>query len=226
MDRPQKQQRMTDDELSDVENASLQTSQSQSNRLISAFENRHIHLRLHGTRLPPGYTIALRLPSHNDAGKQPRKPRTKRRRMDPTKAAELAKQRSAPADSDTEADDPPADDTASIYSADVDAAIASEGEDEDAEIKANNAYPGASNTIRSMHQRHWFLTLDRKLSGFHKARSGPDEGRWVGGWGAPFVVKGRAEERSVITGRLADEVMEDEGVEGFVGRKMWRAIVE
>ena len=41
-----------------------------------------------------------------------------------------------------------------------------------------------------------------------------------------FIVKGRDRERSILTGRNADEVMRDEGVEGFVGRKGWRAVVE
>jgi len=113
--------------------------------------------------------------------------------------------------------------TATPTDADNDAALASEGENEgeDATIRANNAYPGATNTIRSIHQRHWFLSLDRKNSGFRKRRNG----RWEGGWES-FFVKGRDEERSVVTGRLADDVMSDEGVERFVGRKMWRPILE
>ena len=42
----------------------------------------------------------------------------------------------------------------------------------------------------------------------------------------PFYVMGREVERSVVTGRKADEVMRDEGVKGFVGRKGWRAVIE
>ena len=106
-----------------------------------------------------------------------------------------------------------------------DAALASEADDEDAAIRSNNAYTGATNTIGSVHQRHWFLSLDRANSGFRKARSGPDAGRWIGE-GEPFVVLGREAERSVVTGRSADEVMADEGVEQFYGRKMWRPITE
>jgi len=41
-----------------------------------------------------------------------------------------------------------------------------------------------------------------------------------------FVVLGRDIERSIVTGRTADEVMGDEGVEGFVGRRGWMAVVE
>jgi hypothetical protein len=220
--------KMTDDELTDPEDSLSEAEGSQSERLFKAFQSRHIHLRLNGTRLPPGYTIALRLPSENNLKGPPRKPKIKRRRIDLTKAAELARTKSAPVSSDTESEPKSADqtDNASIYSVDVDAAIASEDEREDAVIRANNAYPGATNTIGSVHQRHWFLTLDRKYSGFRKARSGEDGGRWVGGWGEPFYVRGRDVERSVVTGRSADEVMEDEVVEKFVGRKMWRPILE
>ncbi|KAL2439050.1 hypothetical protein ABEF95_015698 [Exophiala dermatitidis] len=39
--------------------------------------------------------------------------------------------------------------------------------DEDAQIRLNNAYPGATNSINSIHQRRWFLSLDRAASGFH-----------------------------------------------------------
>lgn len=112
-----------------------------------------------------------------------------------------------------------------LEAGDMDAAIASNDDAEDAEIRANNAYTGAANTIGSIHQRHWFLTLDRQRSGFCKARAGPDAGRWVDAWEA-FYVQGRDHERSIVTGRLADDVMEDEGVKNFIGRKMWRPIME
>ena len=101
------------------------------------------------------------------------------------------------------------------------AAMASEDEHEDIVIRANNAYTGAINSIGSVHQRNWFLTLDRRNSGFRK---NGDDGRWVGGWEAFF--RGREHERSLLTGRSADQVMEDEGVEKFVGRKMWRPSME
>jgi hypothetical protein len=102
------------------------------------------------------------------------------------------------------------------------ASIASDdNDDEDAMIRENNAYPGATNSIGSIHQRHWFLSLDRRRSGFTKAT----HGGWVGPW-EPFFIYGRDHERSVVTGRTADDVMEDEGAERFVGRKMWRPILE
>lgn len=102
----------------------------------------------------------------------------------------------------------------------VEAAVASEDEGE--EMRIDNAYPGSYNTIGSIHQRHWFITLDRTLSGFRKEKGTVC---WTGDW-EPFYVLGREHERSVVTGRLADEVMADDGVQKFMGRKMWRPITE
>lgn len=42
----------------------------------------------------------------------------------------------------------------------------------------------------------------------------------------PFYVRGPEVERSVVTGRLGREVLEDEGVEGFIPRRGWRAVLE
>ena len=42
----------------------------------------------------------------------------------------------------------------------------------------------------------------------------------------PFYVLGREVERSVISGRVAGEVLGDEGVKGFVGRRGWRGVTE
>ena len=190
-------------------------------------------MRLHGTRLPQGYTINLRLPSANDRTSQPRKPKRKRRKKDPQAQRPIS-------DSDSGSDTPqmPAKDVTSEEQQDenMQAVNASEAEYEGQyeQIRANNAYPGSTNTIGSIHQRQWFLTLDRPLSGFVRATSRSDKGRWVRkrrddgtleGF-ETFFVKGRDVEKSVVTGRLADEVMADEGVKGYAGRKMWRPITE
>jgi hypothetical protein len=217
--------RTTDDELSDSEaQADGISCATESEKLFAGFQDRHLRLRLHGTRLPQDYTISLRLPSGNNRSGQPEKPNRKRRRVSLSKVT-----RSAAVTTDSEADAPESEPGLSTGHIDAhqadDAAVASEAEEEDAAIRSNNAYTGATNTIGSVHQRHWFISLDRKNSGFHKARSGPDEGRWVGERD-PFLVLGRDAERSVVSGRLADEVMSDEGVESFQGRKMWRAITE
>ncbi|KAJ9498152.1 hypothetical protein H2202_006303 [Exophiala xenobiotica] len=39
-------------------------------------------------------------------------------------------------------------------------------EDEEVQIRLNNAYPGATNSINSIHQRKWFLSLEREACGF------------------------------------------------------------
>lgn len=110
-------------------------------------------------------------------------------------------------------------------------------EQEDEQVRLTNAYPGATNSIGSIHQRRWYLSMDRYASGFCPSRT---ENRSKGGrrtWTRrqetegllgfePFYVMGRELERSVVTGRTADEVMEDEGVKGFVGRKGWRPVTE
>ncbi|KAI1119074.1 DNA polymerase ligase-domain-containing protein [Nemania sp. NC0429] len=130
---------------------------------------------------------------------------------------------------------------------------------EDEEVRRTNAYPGATNSVGSVHQRRWYLSLDREASGFAKRRR---DGRVVwestdvrpartargdrevrdGGKGAradgggdgdastrltyPFYVRGVEHERSVVTGRLGSEVLRDEGVVGYVGRKGWQAILK
>ncbi|RYC58687.1 hypothetical protein CHU98_g7521 [Xylaria longipes] len=128
---------------------------------------------------------------------------------------------------------------------------------EDEEVRKTNAYPGATNSIGSVHQRRWYLSLDREASGFVKRRR---EGRTV--WEStcihsnstagdlqkgkcsknekisdkdeaaasrlayPFYVRGVEHERSVVTGRLGSEVLKDEGVIGYIGRKGWQAVLK
>lgn len=41
-----------------------------------------------------------------------------------------------------------------------------------------------------------------------------------------FFVRGADFERSVVTGRLSAEIMEDENIESFRPRKMWRPVME
>lgn len=210
---------MTDDELSDEDISPRAGELSNSERLFAAFQQRHIRLRLHGTKLPSNYTVSLRLPSNNDRSAQPRRPKRKRRRVDPSKASRSAAEPKTDGESGSEVPMTAIPETETTRQDGDAAALASEDE-EDATIRTNNAYTGATNSIGSVHQRHWFLTLDRRNSGFRKTPSG-----WEGPW-EPFYVRGRDVERSIITGRGADEVMADEGVSKFVGRKMWRPILE
>lgn len=160
----------------------------------------------------------------NDQTGQPERPKRKRRRIAPQSASHQAILTS----SDTEKEDihPAAEgrEDESSGRQDIDVNLASDS-DEDALIHESNAYPGATNTIGSIHQRKWFVALDRRNSGFRKSWSKGDRGRWRGSW-EPFFVYGRDHERSVVTGRNADNIMEDGHVEKFVGRKQWRAILE
>lgn len=108
---------------------------------------------------------------------------------------------------------------------------------EDEEVRLTNAYPGATNDIGSIHQRRWYLSMDRYASGFHPCQTedGSKGGRRI--WARrregekllgfePFFVMGREVERSVVTGRTADEVMVNEGIQGYIGRKGWKPVTE
>ena len=110
----------------------------------------------------------------------------------------------------------------------------------DHQIRAENAYPGASNSIGSIHQRRWFISLDRVGSGF--TRQSPRTGtRKNNVWTRkrdpehkgsttllgfePFHVRGPEVEKSVVTMRRAQDVLDDEGVKEFVRRPGWRAVI-
>ncbi|KAF2192239.1 hypothetical protein K469DRAFT_694371 [Zopfia rhizophila CBS 207.26] len=191
----------------------------ENEKLIEAFQTRYIHLRLHGTRLPKDYTITLRLPSTNDVHQKipPEIPR--KRRGKPRQTAQPIPTDSEP-EAEADADNPENED------GDLDT-----DDDKDMQTRLQNAYPGATNSIGSIHQRRWYMTLDRHSSGFVQVKSSPDKGLWVrneegegrGGF-EPFYIRGRNFERSVVTGRLAADVERDEGVEGFVGRGGWVGI--
>jgi hypothetical protein len=247
----------TDDSRSELSDASLHSpvyKKTESEKLRESFRSvrdmsplqplrlshadslqNKIRLRLHGTRLPENYTIILRVDKTSDFAKpSTRIPRKRRRR-----AIRSASTRVEPSTSDSEISDGELRD----QSADADAdTIADHSESEiaiDHQIRVNNAYPGATNTIGSIHQRRWFATLDRVNCGFvpenAKAKAGSGKKRWVRkrdvrtgqelGFG-PFYVRGPDVERSVVTGRLGKDVLEDEGVTDFVPRRGWRAVLE
>ncbi|OBT78296.1 hypothetical protein VF21_02992 [Pseudogymnoascus sp. 05NY08] len=193
---------------------------SENLKLVEAFGRRKIRIRLHGARLPEGYTLDMFVAPGSQHLREPRAAvRKKKRRV--VKVMETS--------SEGEESD------AAISVAD---AVAAEWalewkrkEVEKREVRRVNAYPGAENTIGSLYQRKWFLCLDREGSGFCKAdRDGVWERR-KGEGGAlegfePFYVRGVEEERSVVTGMKAEHVMRDAGVVGFVRRKGWRAILD
>jgi hypothetical protein len=103
-----------------------------------------------------------------------------------------------------------------------------EEDDDDGQTRVNNAYPGSTNSIGSVHQRNWFMLLDRVSSGFVQDAG---TGKWVGkseeqGQGfVPFFVRGRDYERSVVTGRVAREVEKNDNVANFKGRNGWVAVM-
>ncbi|KAH1598113.1 hypothetical protein KXX34_008487 [Aspergillus fumigatus] len=213
-----------------------QTQKTESEKLREAFRNNKIRLRLHGTRLPENYTIILRLDKNFDFAKpSTRIPRKRRRRT--IRSSTTRPEPSTSSDSEIPDREP------QDQSVDADAdTMASHSEPEsaiDRQIRMNNAYPGSTNTIGSIHQRRWFATLDRVNSGFvpehESAESGSGKKRWVRKRNLrtgqelgfePFYVRGPEVERSVVTGRLGKDVLEDEGVKHFVPRRGWRAVVE
>ncbi|KAA8614496.1 LigD-N domain-containing protein [Pyrenophora tritici-repentis] len=98
-----------------------------------------------------GYTVILRLPS-NEITKRP----TARR-----KSRQKTSQRSSSVPPTISSDD---DSELSEQSDQIQKAAQDVDTDteEDTQTRANNAYPGSTNDIGSIHQRHWFLQLDRQ----------------------------------------------------------------
>ncbi|KPI39590.1 uncharacterized protein AB675_3439 [Cyphellophora attinorum] len=344
---------------------------SEPDRLASAFSSRKIRLRLHGTRLPKGYTLYIRLTKENDRSQQPKAPAFKRRRRAPdvdksSRAAKastpLTSSSSSSEDERSLSPDRPSDstdntqatrnsthrrlrrnvsslerraspppqishvaiakttddkpqhsepveakppiveqhspsgrpDTTHAHGDEVSAALKSaaddrENEREQEQIRLQNVYPGATNSVNSIHQRKWYLSLDRTLSGFvsiptpSHIRNHHAKTYWipVGSLSSPhsndvdiktartttsnghsnadairdpvlvlqndaktdkqhrllkanknacgfarFHVLGREHERSIVTGRLAADILSDEGVERYVPRALWRAVIE
>lgn len=216
--RPPSQQ-TTDDDSDDEMNVGSSTNctdaRQENEKLIAAFQTRYIRLRLCGVRLPNNYTVTLRLPSANDFAKpHPNRRKSRQKRRTSTRPLDTDSE----PDSDPQNRNEPADQPQDL---DTDS-------EEDDQTRLNNAYPGSMNSIGSVHQRKWFMLLDRASSGFVQEKatgkwtnSGEEEGEGF----EPFFVRGRDFERSVVTGRLANEVESDEGVEGFVGRNGWAGIM-
>ncbi|KAJ4313562.1 hypothetical protein N0V94_006886 [Neodidymelliopsis sp. IMI 364377] len=206
----------TDDE-SDVdvrERGQLRNGEHENEKLIRAFESHHIRLRLHGTRLPKNYTITLRLPSNNDVSKAPA---SRRRKRGPIVHTSRRPSNTLESNSDSNSDPNP-----------QPTPLDTDSED-DVLTRRHNAYPGSHNTVGSIHQRRWFVLLDRRSSGFVINEIGTwvqrrlQDGEVAEGF-ERFVVRGRDWERSVVTGRLAAEVQSDEGCGEFVGRGGWVGI--
>ena len=271
------------------------STMSEAEKLAYSFARRKIRIRLHGTRLPPGYTLGIRLNHENDRATQPKAPSFRRKRKpaqdQPTPARRPRRTSMSSCSSSSAAStatknnhhrkfrrivsslkrtasppsrqhvpiaiaiakhklDPPDSNhstatttttTTTTYN-DSALGLASEDEDEASNneaIRLTNAYSGATNTIGSIHQRKWYLSMDRSLCGFVPIPTPKDVNHhaktyWVRGKGKDgsksgferFHVLGRDVERSVVTGRLAADILKDEGVEGYVPRGMWRGVIE
>jgi hypothetical protein len=207
-----------DQKISRSTTKAVSDTKHENEKLITAFQTRYIRLRLHGTRLTQNYTVILRLPSNEIIARPTsRKKSTRKSRPKPIHPQ---------SDSDTDTQAQRQQELPKDSHVDVQATQERKAEedidtdtDEDIHTRMTNAYPGSTNSIGSIHQRHWFLQLDRQNSGFIRAKSG----NWERGF-EPFLVRGRDFERSIITGRLARDVEEDEGLEGYVGRGGWVGI--
>ncbi len=172
----------------------------------------------------------------NYRSNQPTQPVRKRRQKGVNNRATAGEETPSPSDTERTEDTPDNDLVASSRPPPDDRASALEkeiAEQEDVEVRLTNAYLGASNTIGSIHQRSWHLILDKPSSGFVRQIYGEGKKTWVRRWQngrllgfESFFVRGREHERSVVTGRLADQVMADEGVEGYRMRKGWKAVME
>lgn len=213
----------TDDEDPDQDEhgGARRRATPENEKLIQAFQTKYIRLRLRGHRLPDQYTITLRLQSV-DSSPYNRSKAPPRKRRKNTASNTFT---SSPSTTDSE-------DAISITGDQEDTSAVADASDDEAEtsnISTTNAYPGATNSIGSVHQRNWFVLLDKTNSGLMKTKSGPDEGKWIAANGKsfkPFFVQGAEVERSVVTGRTSEEVMRDEGVEGFIARKRWRPVMD
>lgn len=212
--------------------------------VVGSFANRQqrkIRLRLHGTRLPKNYTITLRMDKSTDYAKPIRKG-PKRRRKGPASRKARAPSTSDSANSEPDSSPCKFPDGVNQDEGENDSEIPTHSDDDiDLQIQLKNAYPGSTNTIGSIHTRRWWVSLDRESSGFERRitynksliGSSSRKSTWVRSLDKnkvlrgfePFYVQGPDAERSVVTGRLGNDVLSDEKVDGFVPRKGWRAVL-
>ncbi|RYP28699.1 hypothetical protein DL767_007096 [Monosporascus sp. MG133] len=252
---------------------------TEQEKLQRAFQARKIRIKLHGSRLPHTYVLNLRLTRDEDVAGRARNLRapTKKRRRRTRASTRAAGQQPMTSSSDSEAASGPRrdtngddddDDDAETVKAPAEVVAGNRGDGagisamereirelEDEHVRRTNAYAGAANTIGSVHQRRWYLSLDREACGFAKRRrrggrtvwepSSPsavprgassseagddhdgERGEADGGnrLRFPFYVRGVQVERSIVTGRLGADILRDEGVVGYVGRKGWRPVL-
>ncbi|KAH7256494.1 DNA polymerase ligase-domain-containing protein [Fusarium tricinctum] len=206
--------------------------------LHAAFHNRKIRLRLHGRRLPDPYVLNLRLTKSEDVAGRVRSGRTSRKRR--RRGVQMHTQPETTDEDESDVDESEDVPTNVDESTDAEGLSAMERELrelEDEEVRRTNSYPGASNTIGSIHQRRWYLSLDRPACGFlekrtngrsiwelQNSRETKDEKTDNGRLSYPFYVRGSDHEQSVVTGRQGGNILKDEGVDKFVQRKGWKPV--
>lgn len=150
---------------------------TQQHLLEQAFRDRKIRLRLHGFKLPNPYVLNIRLTKSEDAHGRATSTTPKRRPRARPKAVD-------PETSPSEEDEQPthSEEESHLVSREEDDGQASATdreirEIEDDQVRRTNAYPGASNSIGSIHRRKWYLSLDREACGFVK-RKEQGKRRW------------------------------------------------
>ncbi|KAF9774487.1 hypothetical protein IL306_007507 [Fusarium sp. DS 682] len=207
--------------------------------LHAAFQNRKIRIRLHGSRLPDPYVLNLRLTRSEDVASRVRSGRTPQKRRRRHTQTETQPETSDEEDSgNEECEYVPTNTDAGANTENLSAMEREICELEDEEVRRTNAYPGASNTIGSVHQRRWYLSLDRPACGFVEKRTkghsvwelkdgteSESEARDNGCLSYPFYVRGVDHERSVLTGRRGADILKDEGVHKFIQRKGWKPVL-
>ncbi|KAJ8113518.1 hypothetical protein OPT61_g4367 [Boeremia exigua] len=135
-------------------------SSQQNEKLFEAFKAR---LRLHGTQLPKDYTTTLRLRSNNDA---PNKASARRRNSRPIarhrRPSHTSESDSAPT-APTDTSRTPA--SAGVDQDQVEVDNIDTDSEEDALARSQNAYPGSTNNILSVHQRRGlYCSMDRAVA--------------------------------------------------------------
>ncbi|KAF6825281.1 hypothetical protein CMUS01_09895 [Colletotrichum musicola] len=214
---------------------------TEQERLARAFGERKIRVRLWGSKLPRGYVLNLRLTKGEDlegrrkSEKSLGRPARKRRRGGGKKEVYVE---TSEEEEDEEEEDVVLDPSSGAGEGekgptDVDRELR---ELEDEVVRQTNAYKGAENSVGSVHQRRWYLSLDREASGFVRKvvdgkrvwvlkDDGAEDDDESGRQRFPFYVGGPEIERSAVTGRSGEEVLRDEGVTGFVKRKGWKPVL-
>ena len=250
-----------DDDDDDEQEENQQGRTTEQEKLHAAFASRKIRLRLDGARLPRPYVLNLRITKKEDAlgrsralrdasraGGPPRK-RRRKGQEEKQRPLETSSSGSSSGGADSDATDS---EMEPEPMAAADATMAPGGSEngeklsemekelreiEDDEVRRTNAYPGASNTIGSVYQRRWYLSLDRINSGFVRRRRKGEvawehdqsppvrEEQEPGRLSYPFYVRGPEHERSIVSGRLGREVLRDEGITDYVGRKGWQPVL-